>query len=176
MSCLSANEIVQATERGTDRSGGQGWKRGARWEGGRSSPGVGTSDQGGGREGFKEWPGSGCILKVGQTGAADRLHVGVREGVGRVSGLFSTYTPDGGRVFALLACRPGRPQRPLPYPAVSPRASGPLPPSAVARDDQLQFHPVDESINTTFICRVTNALGTGEAEQTVLVRGEEAPG
>lgn len=74
------------------------------------------------------------------------------------------------------ACHPGLPQRPLPYPAVSLRATGPLPPSAVAQGPQLLIRSVDESINTTFICRATNALGTGEAEQTVLVRGEEAPG
>uniref|UniRef100_A0A8D0SEH4 PVR cell adhesion molecule n=2 Tax=Sus scrofa TaxID=9823 RepID=A0A8D0SEH4_PIG len=48
---------------------------------------------------------------------------------------------------------------------------GPLPPSAVAQDTQLLIHTVDESINTTFVCSVTNALGTGQAELTVLVRG-----
>ncbi|XP_010996763.1 poliovirus receptor isoform X2 [Camelus dromedarius] len=50
-------------------------------------------------------------------------------------------------------------------------STGPLPPSAVAQDTQLLIHTVDESINTTFICLVTNALGTGQAELTVLVRG-----
>lgn len=63
----------------------------------------------------------------------------------------------------------------LPHPSVSPRTMGPLPPSAVAQDTQLLIHTVDESINTTFVCSVTNALGTGQAELTVLVRGEEPP-
>ncbi|XP_024623888.1 poliovirus receptor isoform X1 [Neophocaena asiaeorientalis asiaeorientalis] len=48
---------------------------------------------------------------------------------------------------------------------------GPLPPSVVAQGAQLLIHTVDESINTTFICLVTNALGTGQAEVTVLVTG-----
>ncbi|EPY88257.1 hypothetical protein CB1_000185002 [Camelus ferus] len=52
-------------------------------------------------------------------------------------------------------------------------STGPLPPSAVAQDTQLLIHTVDESINTTFICLVTNALGTGQAELTVLVRGHK---
>ncbi|XP_005616524.1 poliovirus receptor [Canis lupus familiaris] len=47
---------------------------------------------------------------------------------------------------------------------------GPLPPSAVAQGSQLLIHTVDESINTTFICRVSNALGTGQAELSILVR------
>ncbi|KAF6079180.1 PVR cell adhesion molecule [Phyllostomus discolor] len=50
--------------------------------------------------------------------------------------------------------------------------TGSLPRSADAQGSQLLLHPVDESINTTFICHVTNPLGTGEAEQTVLFRGE----
>lgn len=31
---------------------------------------------------------------------------------------------------------------------------------------------MDRLVNTTFICTVTNAVGTGRAEQVVLVRGE----
>lgn len=53
---------------------------------------------------------------------------------------------------------------------------GPLPPSVVAQGAQLLIHTVDESINTTFICLVTNALGTGQAEVTVLVTGKKLPG
>ncbi|XP_058136376.1 poliovirus receptor isoform X1 [Dasypus novemcinctus] len=49
-------------------------------------------------------------------------------------------------------------------------AAGPLPPSAVARGHQLLIQPVDLSANTTFICSVNNTVGTGQAEQTVLVR------
>ncbi|XP_022379538.1 poliovirus receptor isoform X1 [Enhydra lutris kenyoni] len=52
--------------------------------------------------------------------------------------------------------------------------NGTLPPSAVAQGSQLLIQTVDESINTTFICQVTNALGTGQAELPILVR-EEPP-
>uniref|UniRef100_A0A452QUP9 Ig-like domain-containing protein n=1 Tax=Ursus americanus TaxID=9643 RepID=A0A452QUP9_URSAM len=60
---------------------------------------------------------------------------------------------------------------PLPPPSVSARTNGSLPPSAVAQNSQLLIQTVDKSINTTFICRVTNALGTGQAELTIQVRG-----
>ncbi|XP_045844533.1 poliovirus receptor [Meles meles] len=56
--------------------------------------------------------------------------------------------------------------------------NGTLPPSAVAQGSRLLIQTVDESINTTFICQVTNAVGTGQAELPVLVREEppnEAP-
>uniref|UniRef100_G1TJN6 PVR cell adhesion molecule n=1 Tax=Oryctolagus cuniculus TaxID=9986 RepID=G1TJN6_RABIT len=53
--------------------------------------------------------------------------------------------------------------------------TGPLPPSAVAQGRQLQITKVDESVNTTFICLVTNSLGTGRGELPVLVR-EARPG
>ncbi|KAM5298131.1 poliovirus receptor homolog [Glossophaga mutica] len=62
--------------------------------------------------------------------------------------------------------------KPEPTDYVWSTATGPLPPSAVAHGPRLLIHSVNTSINTTFICRATNALGTGEAEQTVLVRGE----
>lgn len=53
---------------------------------------------------------------------------------------------------------------------------GPLPSFAVAQGTRLLIRSVDESINTTFICYVTNVLGTGKAELTVMLRGEEPPG
>ncbi|XP_020748814.2 poliovirus receptor [Odocoileus virginianus] len=48
--------------------------------------------------------------------------------------------------------------------------NGTLPPSAVAQGSQLLIHTVDETINATFICLVTNALGTSQANVTVLLR------
>ncbi|XP_004607806.1 nectin-2 isoform X1 [Sorex araneus] len=48
--------------------------------------------------------------------------------------------------------------------------SGLFPASALARGPQLVIHSVDRLVNTTFICTVTNAVGTGRAEQLVLVR------
>ncbi|XP_015444854.1 poliovirus receptor isoform X4 [Pteropus alecto] len=47
---------------------------------------------------------------------------------------------------------------------------GLLPSSAVARGTRLLIHSMDESINTTFICSVTNTVGTGKAELTVVLR------
>ncbi|XP_040108495.1 nectin-2 isoform X3 [Oryx dammah] len=48
--------------------------------------------------------------------------------------------------------------------------SGVFPASAVAQGPKLTVHSVDRLFNTTFICTVTNAVGTGRAEQVVLVR------
>nr|XP_058900534.1 nectin-2 isoform X1 [Kogia breviceps] len=48
--------------------------------------------------------------------------------------------------------------------------SGFFPASAVAQGPKLIVHSVDRLFNTTFICTVTNAVGTGHAEQVVLVR------
>lgn len=47
--------------------------------------------------------------------------------------------------------------------------SGPLPPSAVPQGARLLIHLSDEIINTTFVCRVSNALGTGQAAMRVLL-------
>ncbi|XP_053524650.1 nectin-2 isoform X2 [Artibeus jamaicensis] len=48
--------------------------------------------------------------------------------------------------------------------------SGDLPASAKGQGSQLIVYSVDRLVNTTFICTVSNALGTGRAEQVVLVR------
>lgn len=48
--------------------------------------------------------------------------------------------------------------------------SGIFPASAVVQGSQLIIHSVDRLVNTTFICTVTNAMGSGHAEQVVLVR------
>ncbi|KAM9755971.1 uncharacterized protein ACBT57_009318 isoform 4-T4 [Dama dama] len=50
--------------------------------------------------------------------------------------------------------------------------NGTLPPSVVAQGTQLLIHTVDKTINATFICLVTNALGTSQANVTVLLRGQ----
>lgn len=51
--------------------------------------------------------------------------------------------------------------------------AGPLPPYAELRGAQLLllFQPSEESINTTFICCVSNALGTTQATKSVLLPG-----
>nr|KAF6411092.1 nectin cell adhesion molecule 2 [Rousettus aegyptiacus] len=48
--------------------------------------------------------------------------------------------------------------------------SGIFPASAIVQGSQVIIHSVDRAVNTTFICTVTNAVGTGHAEQLVLVR------
>lgn len=48
--------------------------------------------------------------------------------------------------------------------------TGSLPPTAEAKGSSLLIHTVDKSVNTTFICRVTNALGTSQAEQNILLK------
>ncbi|XP_051845431.1 nectin-2-like [Antechinus flavipes] len=52
-------------------------------------------------------------------------------------------------------------------------ASGSLPETALSEGPKLVFRPVDWSANATFVCQVTNAVGTGRASRTVHVR--EAP-
>ncbi|XP_043854908.1 nectin-2-like [Dromiciops gliroides] len=51
--------------------------------------------------------------------------------------------------------------------------SGSLPSTAVSEGPKLIINSVDWSVNTTFICQVTNAVGTGRANQTIHV--EEPP-
>jgi len=77
-----------------------------------------------------------------------------------------------GRSEATLSCDVRSKPEPTGYDWST--TKGPLPPSAVAHGSRLLIQTVDESINTTFICHVTNALGTGQAELTILVR-EEPP-
>ncbi|XP_075392477.1 nectin-2 isoform X2 [Tenrec ecaudatus] len=48
--------------------------------------------------------------------------------------------------------------------------SGPFPDSVITRGPQLLIHSVDRMLNTTFVCMATNAVGTGRAEQIILVR------
>uniref|UniRef100_A0A5F9CIA2 Nectin cell adhesion molecule 2 n=1 Tax=Oryctolagus cuniculus TaxID=9986 RepID=A0A5F9CIA2_RABIT len=66
---------------------------------------------------------------------------------------------------ALLAC-----PSPVPSSSLSTLTSGVFPAAAVVQGPQLLIHTVDSLVNTTFICTVTNAVGTGRAEQLVLVR------
>ncbi|XP_070080715.1 poliovirus receptor homolog isoform X4 [Equus przewalskii] len=73
-----------------------------------------------------------------------------------------------GRSEATLSCDVRSNPEPTGYDWSTTR--GPLPPSAVAQGSRLLIHTVDDLINTTFICRVTNTLGTSQAELTVLVR------
>lgn len=58
------------------------------------------------------------------------------------------------------------------------RSTGPLPPYAVPQGSWLRLLPSEESINNTFICLVSNALGTAQAAMRVLLPGssrEQSP-
>lgn len=48
---------------------------------------------------------------------------------------------------------------------------GPLPPSAVPQGPRLLLQSSEETIDTTFICRVSNAVGTGQATLKVQLPG-----
>lgn len=73
-----------------------------------------------------------------------------------------------GRSEATLNCDVRSNPEPTGYDWSTP--SGIFPASAVVKGPQLLVHSVDRGVNTTFICTVTNAVGTGRAEQAVLVR------
>lgn len=52
------------------------------------------------------------------------------------------------------------------------RSSGFLPDSVEVNHNKLTIRKVDDAVNNTFICEVTNSLGTGKDQVTVFVRGE----
>ncbi|XP_021021942.1 nectin-2 isoform X2 [Mus caroli] len=73
-----------------------------------------------------------------------------------------------GRSEAILTCDVRSNPEPTGYDWST--TSGVFPASAVAQGSQLLVHSVDRMVNTTFICTATNAVGTGRAEQVILVR------
>ncbi|OBS69722.1 hypothetical protein A6R68_01737 [Neotoma lepida] len=74
-----------------------------------------------------------------------------------------------GRSEAMLNCDVRSNPEPTGYDWTT--TSGVFPASAVVQGSQLLVHSVDRMVNTTFICTATNAVGTGRAEQVILVRG-----
>ncbi|XP_076987609.1 nectin-2 isoform X3 [Tamandua tetradactyla] len=79
-----------------------------------------------------------------------------------------------GRTEAALSCDVRSNPEPTGYDWST--TSGIFPASTVTHGPQLIIHSVDTSVNTTFICTVTNAVGTGRAELVVLVRERRGPG
>ncbi|KAL1769530.1 nectin-2 isoform X1 [Sigmodon hispidus] len=73
-----------------------------------------------------------------------------------------------GRSDAILTCDVRSNPEPTGYDWST--TSGVFPTSAVIQGSQLLVHSVDRMVNTTFICTATNAVGTGRAEQVILVR------
>ncbi|XP_073913687.1 nectin-2 isoform X2 [Castor canadensis] len=73
-----------------------------------------------------------------------------------------------GRSEATLTCNVRSNPEPTGYDWST--TSGVFPSSAVVHGRQLLVHSVDRQVNTTFICTVTNAVGTGHAEQVIFIR------
>ncbi|XP_032626403.1 nectin-2 isoform X1 [Chelonoidis abingdonii] len=74
------------------------------------------------------------------------------------------------RSEAVLRCTAKGNPKPTHYSWSTP--SGPLPPTVQVQGDRLVVQSVDVAVNTTFICHVTNSVGTTRVEQTVLVRAQ----
>ncbi|XP_050786797.1 nectin-2 isoform X2 [Gopherus flavomarginatus] len=72
------------------------------------------------------------------------------------------------RSEATLRCTAKGNPKPTHYSWSTP--SGPLPTTVQVQGDRLVVQSVDVAVNTTFICHVTNSVGTTRVEQTVLVR------
>ncbi|XP_072464065.1 nectin-2-like [Notamacropus eugenii] len=82
----------------------------------------------------------------------------------------SSYDEDWyyGREETSLICNAQSNPKPMSYNWST--ASGSLPSTAVSNGSKLIIHPVDWSVNTTFICQVTNPVGTGWANRTIHVK------
>ncbi|KAF4092144.1 hypothetical protein AMELA_G00017500 [Ameiurus melas] len=75
-----------------------------------------------------------------------------------------------GRTNVVLTCQyQGNPSPPTVNWKTS---SGFMPDSVEVAQNKLTVRKVDDSVNTTLICEVTNSLGTGKDQVTVFVRGE----
>ncbi|XP_037738665.1 nectin-2 isoform X4 [Chelonia mydas] len=74
------------------------------------------------------------------------------------------------RSEAVLRCVAKGNPKPTHYSWSTP--SGPLPPTVQVQGDRLLVQSVDVAVNTTFICQVTNSVGTTRVEQIILVRAQ----
>ncbi|XP_034030326.1 poliovirus receptor homolog isoform X2 [Thalassophryne amazonica] len=77
-----------------------------------------------------------------------------------------------GRTNVVLTCQATG--NPIPTIVQWKTLSGEMPDTVLVSDNQLKVLKVDESVNTTFICEVTNRIGVGKDQVTALVR--EPPG
>lgn len=62
---------------------------------------------------------------------------------------------------------------PAHYP-VFPRTMGFLPTSTKRQGNQLLIPTLEGLNNTIFVCKATNALGSGQSQQSILVKGEQS--
>ncbi|CAO2626609.1 Poliovirus receptor [Lemmus lemmus] len=77
-----------------------------------------------------------------------------------------------GRTDVALSCDARSKPEPTDYEWST--TTGPLPNNTVAQGNRLLIHEVNKATinNVTFICNVTNALGSGQSQLTVYVQGE----
>ncbi|XP_034030328.1 nectin-2 isoform X3 [Thalassophryne amazonica] len=78
-----------------------------------------------------------------------------------------------GRTNVVLTCQATG--NPIPTIVQWKTLSGEMPDTVLVSDNQLKVLKVDESVNTTFICEVTNRIGVGKDQVTALVRGTRLP-
>lgn len=63
-------------------------------------------------------------------------------------------------------------QRPSAHYPVFPRTLGSLPTPAEPQGNRLLISTLDGLNNTIFVCKATNALGSGQGQKCILVKGE----
>ncbi|KAM7421137.1 hypothetical protein PAMA_015346 [Pampus argenteus] len=78
-----------------------------------------------------------------------------------------------GRTNVVLTCQATG--NPVPVTVQWKTMSGAMPDTVQVKDNQLKVLKVDDSVNTTFVCEVTNRIGTGRDQVTAMVRGTRLP-
>ncbi|KAM7421138.1 hypothetical protein PAMA_015346 [Pampus argenteus] len=77
-----------------------------------------------------------------------------------------------GRTNVVLTCQATG--NPVPVTVQWKTMSGAMPDTVQVKDNQLKVLKVDDSVNTTFVCEVTNRIGTGRDQVTAMVREPSA--
>ncbi|KAM7383248.1 hypothetical protein PAMP_002918 [Pampus punctatissimus] len=73
-----------------------------------------------------------------------------------------------GRTNVVLTCQATG--NPVPVTVQWKTMSGEMPDTVQVKDNQLKVLKVDDSVNTTFVCEVTNRIGAGRDQVTAMVR------
>lgn len=84
----------------------------------------------------------------------------------------SQYVARTGLCPSHTICVPS--QRPPAHYPVFPRTTGDFPNSDKPQGNQLLISTVDGLNNTVFVCKVTNALGSGQGQEHIFVKGEQS--
>nr|XP_046255169.1 nectin-2 isoform X2 [Scatophagus argus] len=78
-----------------------------------------------------------------------------------------------GRTNVVLTCQATG--NPVPLSVQWKTMSGELPTTVLITGNELKVLKVDDTVNTTFVCEVTNRIGTGRDQVTAMVRGNRLP-